>query len=98
MYTAKPTPPQKKKFPRGISHSFTLMIGADRISDQPFDDLMSALASELLSADADFDKAFAHWLQPIPDPTYPDPKTAPKIFRDNFSTRAWLMNKATPAV
>lgn len=73
-------------------------MGANCVSDKSFDDLMSALASEFLSKDANFDQAFADWLEPIPDPTYPDPKTAPLIYRDNFSTRAWLMNKATPTV
>jgi len=59
---------------------------------------MSVLAKDFLSEDADFDLAFKEWLKPTPDPTYPDPKTAPKIYRDDYSTRAWLMNKATPSV
>ncbi|KAK1756623.1 hypothetical protein QBC47DRAFT_401525 [Echria macrotheca] len=68
------------------------------INDGAFDALMSSLASEFLQADANFDKAFQDWLTAIPDPTYRNASTAPLIFRDNYSTRAWLMNKVTPTV
>ncbi|KAK3321712.1 L-amino acid oxidase [Apodospora peruviana] len=40
--------------------------------------------------------AFAAWLQPSPDPTYTGPDPKPMLYKDNFSTRAWLMNKVPP--
>lgn len=62
---------------------------------------MQAVASKFLDIKPDdpagFAAAFADWLQAIPDPTVKDAPNPPKIFRDNFSTRAWLMNKASPS-
>jgi hypothetical protein len=64
---------------------------------------MQAVASKFLKIDPKdpkaptFAEAFEDWLQAIPDPTVKGAPHPPKIFRDNFSTRAWLMNKANPS-
>ena len=67
-------------------------------SDGAFDDVMTGLAGGFLSKDTDFDKQFHDWLEPISDPTYTGPPPVPTIYRDNYSTRAWLMNKNTPTL
>ena len=64
---------------------------------------MRAVASKFLEIDPNdpkaptFAQAFEDWLQPFPDPTVKGAPHATLIYRDNFSTRAWLMNKASPS-
>jgi len=64
---------------------------------------MKVVASKFLEIDPSdpnaptFADAFADWLQAVPDPTVKDAPNPPKILRDNFSTRAWLMTKANPS-